>query len=519
MLASMRTTASSIFMKVLMMLLVVSFAVWGVGDIVRGGSNAKLVTVGDEGVSYQEYARALRNAQRALEAQNIKLPPQTLENVVLQRLVEERVVKQRLEDAGLEVNQKLLASHLRRAPAFHDLTGKFDPALFTATLQQRQVTEGIFLDELAGDIRAKTFRASLGTEEITPPIALAELVNEAGTEKRDAVLFTIPASSVKVAAPDEAALKEYYDANKGLLYLSPERRTLEFVTFSAKDVASVADKKVTEEDVADRVASDPEHYKDEKLARDELRAEASESVIDDITIAIEDALAAGESMGEAVAKAGLNAQSRVLADVTAEGGNPKDSEVVAKGFSMIEGETSSIETTADGSYYLVSVQSVTEAEPKPFESVKADVAKRAAARARNKALREKANELSAALSEKSDWQAVAKEFGVSGRPISKLQRGANGGVNPALNEAIFEREVGEVAGPLVKDDSAQIALVTATHYEQKKAAPDAKTREALAKDLREETLGNYYAIMMEEYPVRINQGMMEQIRTQEGDGA
>lgn len=527
MLASMRTTASSLFMKALMMLLVLSFAVWGVGDIVRSGNNGHLVKVGNEVVTYPEYARAMNNTSRMLQEMGMtSMPQDALQKQVIERLVEEKIVQQRMEAAGLEVNRPLLVKHLKTAPALKNEKGEFDPAKFELLLQNKQTNEAGFLSELGTDLRAQVFSASLSTDGLMPPAAVAQLYASVENEKRDAVLFTIPASAAKAEPVDEAGMKSYYEANKGLLYMSPERRTLEYVTFSVKDVAARAEKDVTPEAVADRVASDPELYEGaegEQKAREELLTEAQETVTDTITVAIEDALAAGNTMGEAIAAAGLSAQSRVLRDVSADDlakeKDPLIANVAEKGFGMVEGETSDIATTTDGAYFMVSAQSVTEAEPKPFDDVKADVAKRATARAQGKALKAQADKLATALRGTKDWQKVASEFGAQNRTVSDLQRGDKK-VPEALNEAIFERAVGEVAGPLLQENGAELALITASRFEKPAAnATDAKTREAMGPQLQKELLSTYYNRLVQEYPVHVNESMMQQINAQNGDGA
>ena len=527
MLASMRNTASSIFMKALMMLLVLSFAVWGVGDVVRTGNNAHLATVGGESVTYPEFARAMNTTRRMLQDMGAKnIPESAIQQQVLQRLVEEKIVQQRLEQAGLQVNRALLAKHLRQAPTLQNEKGEFDAEQFNLLLQSKQVNEDIFLGELATDLRAQTFAASLGLDGLTPPESVAKLYASVQNETRDAVLFTLPSRTIKVEPVDTEGLKTYYETNKDLLYLNPEQRTLEYVTFSAQDVAQRAKNDVTAEAVAERVASDPELYsgsEGEKKARTELLSEAQESVTDSITVAIEDALAAGDTMGEAVAAAGLSAQSRVLRDVTKDELAAKNDALIAsvaeKGFGLLEGETSEISTTADGAYFMVSVPSITAAQAKPYDEVKADVAKRANARALNKALRAQAEKFAAALKDTKDWQAVAREFGATARPASNLKPGTETPAPAALNEAIFQREVGEVAGPLVQDSGAQLALVTAARFASAPAGDDAKLRATLGERLQKELLGSYYGTLVRQYPVRVNEAMMQQINAQNGDGA
>lgn len=524
MLSTMRTTANSIFMKALMVLLVISFGVWGVGDILRSRGTGDLVRVGDQRVNYAEFARASSETERMMQAMGLNnIPKEALQQQVLRRLVEEKIVDQRLRDAGLEVNDALLIDRLKQAQQFHDVKGNFDPKLFKAAIAQRNMNEAMFLDELRADLRASLFSESLSTEGMHPPEAVAALYAQAAGERRSAVVISIPASAVEVKTPSASAAKSYYEQNKELLYLQPEKRTLQYVTFSAKDLETLAEKQVTPEVVADRVASDPEHYKDEQIARDELKNEAMEQAADTVSIAVEDALAAGDNMDKAVAKAGLNAPAKTLADLTADAPakDPLLQAVIAKGFGMEQGDTSGLETSAEGQYYLVNVQKVTAAEPKPYAAVEADVKQRVALRARNRALRAKAEDIKTALEKSKDWRVTVKSFGVVGREVADIARPENGaaaknGLNPALAEAVFQHEVDGVAGPLLQADKAELAKVTGITVVKTTAGPDAKLAETLSKDTQQEVLENYYRTLTKRYPVTLNQKMMQQIQGQDG---
>lgn len=527
MLDSMRTTANSIFMKALMLLLVVSFAVWGVGDILRSSNNGHLVKVGDETITYPAYARAVRNTQAMMEAMGLKnVDPNMIEDQALRGLVEEKLVYLRLKDAGLEVDQPLLARELRGMQQFHDVRGAFDPATFKATLAARNMSEAAFLEEMKADLRSQIFTATIAANDLQTPPSLARLYATSMAEKRDAILVNIPAANVAFNAPDEAALKAYYEGNKDVLYLAPEKRTLEYVTFSSKDLESMVARQITDEALKERYETEaPEgSFEDNKIALAEaLKAELIETAASDITIQVEDALAAGESMGAAIAKAGLKAQSRQLKDVTAQTA-PADAlaaEVAAQGFSMEEGETSSVMTTQNGTYYMVSVRSITPSAPLPYEQVAAKVKERATASARSKAVRERASKIQAAL-EADDWQAQLKELGATGRSVTGIRRGEAGptsGMPPLLVEAVFEHEVGGIAGPMTQPNGdALVAKVTAITLPQTTPAPDAKMVDALDAEWPRDVLAALYRDLTGRYPVRVNQPMLERIRAG-NDGA
>jgi peptidyl-prolyl cis-trans isomerase D len=520
MLSSMRTTAHSFVMKLLMLLLVVSFAAWGVGDILRGGGASYLVKVGGERVNYPEFARGLNNTERMMESMGFgNIPRGTLNAQVLRRLVEEKMIQQRLKESGLAVNDALLASRLKSASAFKGITGRFDPEIFKAALAQQQIPENVFLDDLRTDIRASLFTASLDTSDITPPVALAKLKAAADAERREAVLVTIPAYSVKFDAPSEADIEGYYEANKELLYMQPEKRTLHYVTFTQESLSQLAEANITPEMVSERVSEDPERFKTdgEQAARAELKSEQMETVADDVTMKVEDALAAGSTMQDAVKKAGISANERTLADINpaaAETTDPVVKAVTTRGFALDEGETSNLETTENGLYYMVTASEVIPASPKPLDNVLADVKKRASDRARSKALRQKADEVNAALAKSDDWQEALKPLGVNGRVVSNISRGKDSAIDATLAEAVFQHKVGEIAGPLLQKDQAQLAKVIAIRFAEP-AAPQTVS-DAEKQNLQQEVFASYYTALAKRYPVEVNEKMLNQIQAQEG---
>lgn len=539
MLASMRTTAHSIFMKILMVLLVISFAVWGVGDIVRSGNNSYLVKIDDERVTYQEFVQAVNETERMMQQNGINnVDRRLIENQVLRRLVEEKFVKLALRDAGLDVNQQLLAKRVREAQVFHDVRGKFDPETFRSMLAQRNQTETAFLDDLKTEVRASVFVNSLSTEGMAAPLAMASLTQASQNERRDALILTIPASRVEFTAPDEEALRDYYDANASMLYLQPETRTLEYVSFSADALAKQVEAGISDDDIRQRFEDEQDRFVDEdgnskKLEdvaadiRTELKTERTETAAADLTVEVEDALAAGKSMGEAVADAGIATSSKLLNDVKADQyTESKDAllnAVTNTGYMLEEGETSSLEVADNGAYYMVTVKAINAAAPKAFEAVQADVKQRATLRARAKALRAKADEVKAALEKDGVMEKVAKEFGFTVRSVSNIARRSDGKaqpIGPSLADALFEYEVGGIAGPLVEADKAELAQVKAIRFLPIDAKATSVLAQGLAQAVQQEVLMGYYGDLTRRYKVTMNEKLLEQIQAQQqGEGA
>jgi peptidyl-prolyl cis-trans isomerase D len=524
MLASMRTTASSIFMKAVMLLLVVAFAVWGVGDVVRSGNSGHVAKVGSESISANDYLRAASNLERMMQALGMgNVDRGMVAQQALRRLVEERMIEQRLSDAGFAVGTAQLAQQLRTAQAFHDVRGKFDPALFKATLAQRQISEAQLLSETATELRTNFFTQSLDLESITVPEPVAALYAASAAELRTAVLVTVPPASTPPA--DDKALQEYYDVNKELLYMQPQTRTLEFASFNRRALDALVEKQLTDEALQARYESDgsEKSFEESKAAlRETLRSELADSTTSELSMQVEDNLAAGDSLGEAMKKAGLSASIATLSDVPAEGGKtPLEKAVIAQGYQLQEGESSNLQTSEDGQYFIVTARAVHEAAAKPLASVKADVIKRVAARDQAKATRERANAVKALL-EGDDWEAALKKEGIATRSVAGIRRaelGGNAQVPAALNEAIFQHEVGGVAGPQVEENgSAVLARVSAITLPTATVKADPKLAAALSRQWQGEISQSYLRDLSARYPVRLNEPMLRQLMG-EGDGA
>lgn len=485
MLDSMRGLAKSFVAKGLMLLLVLSFALWGVGDMLRNHGNGYLVKVGDSTITPQQFMNEQQSMQRAMEQMGVRgIDPRALSQQVLQRMIQQRLIAQWQHDTGLVVNEQTLANEVAQNAEFKGLNGKFDKTMFAQSLQMRQMNEAMYRRQLAEELGGKAMLSGIDSSDIDAPKSVVAMGVAAGTQTRDAVLITVPALSNSEVS--EADIQSYYDQHKSN-YAEPERRTLEYVTLD--------------------------------------KPKQGQS-IDDLSMQIEDALAGGSSIGEAVASAGLEAKSKMLTDVTKDQfANSRDaltSAVVAQGFEVEEGESSSLMTAANGQYFLVSVKSVTPEAPKKLELVKAEVRDAVAKENARSETRARVQALKKALGNGITWQEAAKEAKATGREVRNINRpvvGTDGKVKevgtvpPLLQEAIFEHGVGSVAGPMVRDNGEQVvAVVTAIHHTPAIKGGNSEAAEAEYRtQLGNAVMSGMFGALAERYKVDINMPLLAQL--------
>ena len=142
MLDLLRRQTGSWIVKAFLGVLILSFAVWGIGDIFRGPSDATVATVGDVEITRSQFGDAYR---RELDRLNRRLGRQLdadqarqlgVENLTLQRMINRALFDQVASGYGLTVSDGDLAADIRSDPAFRGELGRFDPLYYRDVLRQ-----------------------------------------------------------------------------------------------------------------------------------------------------------------------------------------------------------------------------------------------------------------------------------------------------------------------------------------------------------------------------------------------
>ena len=235
MMNTLRESAHGIFAKILLGMLVLSFGIWGIGDIFRGGNGASNVaTVGDNVISLPEYQYELRNRQEMLRQRlgaqyNADLFRQLgLPLMVREEMINKLLILNEVKRLGIELSDQDIATIISKNPGFLDKDGNFDKSIYQGALKSHNMSEQRYVKNLRSDWGAKLLVESL-TNSVTAPGVLAQALYRIQEEKREIGLMTLPLSSVKdSAAPKEEAIKAYYDAHVKF-FMHPEYRDISYV--------------------------------------------------------------------------------------------------------------------------------------------------------------------------------------------------------------------------------------------------------------------------------------------------
>lgn len=313
MLDQLRQGAQSWVSKLLMLLLVLSFAVWGIGGF-QGYGAGTVATVGDTEVGVQEFARLYDRAQRNARQTGQPVDP----NQVLSAVLMNAALDDAASDYGLGVSDDKVADEIARNEAFQNPDGSFDRERFAYLINNAGFNHDDFINDLKRDLVrgqvAETVNAGL---QVPQPLvaALYRLQNE----ERTIAYFAVDASAIEaVTTPGEGELQTYLDENKGR-FRAPEYRKLAVLTLDPQAIADPA--AVTEEEVAaDYERRKPSLTQAERRRIEQLRfptAEAAEAAMKRIEggEAFTDAAAAS---GVEITDLGVKAKAEVLDPAVAE---------------------------------------------------------------------------------------------------------------------------------------------------------------------------------------------------------
>ncbi len=256
MLQAIRSKAGSFVVKALFGLLILTFGIWGIGDIFRNHSTDTVVaTVGDHSIGADELQIAMRRALEQLsarfggaidmqQAKQLGLPDQTLNQLVERSLVDQEVARLKLD-----VSDDLIRSVIIGNPSFKGTDGHFNRALFEATLAANHLTEDQYVALLRRDIpRNDLLQAATGGG--VAPQSTVDLLYQYRNEKRTADIVSLPNAAVTdVGQPSDAELQSFYDSHKDS-FRALEYRGFTLASLTPADIAKdieIPEAKVKEE--------------------------------------------------------------------------------------------------------------------------------------------------------------------------------------------------------------------------------------------------------------------------------
>ncbi|WP_440891978.1 peptidylprolyl isomerase [Aeromonas dhakensis] len=256
MLDKLREGAQGKVAKVILGLIILSFALAGVGSYLNGPARTAPATVNGTDITAAALENAYRNERARMESQmgesfnQLAANPDYMKQFrrgVLDRLIDQALFDSKARELGLRVSDEQIKQAIVAMPEFAE-EGKFNNDRYLQLIRRAGMTPEMFRDSLRQDmVRQQLMGALLGTE-----FALkgeAEQLDKLYNQTRDLRLVRLAASAYlgDVKVSDEE-VEQYYKANSNR-FMNDEQVKVDYLLLDAATLGK--DVKVSEQDAQD----------------------------------------------------------------------------------------------------------------------------------------------------------------------------------------------------------------------------------------------------------------------------
>ena len=252
MLEFLRRGAQTWVVKGLLVLLVLSFGVWGVSTSLVTGTTDAVVTVGDVKVSPSDfrlaYERQLAQLSRQFGTRLTRDQAKAfgVEAQVYSQLVAGATLDQLSENMNLGLSQDRLASLISEDPAFKGVNGQFDRATFSSVLRNAGLREQDYINNRS-QVAVRSQIVEALSDGYVPPKVLGDALRQYRNQTRTIDYLLLSNANVDpVKAPSDEVLQPWFETRKAE-YRAPEFRKISYVKLEPTDIADPAS--VTEDEL------------------------------------------------------------------------------------------------------------------------------------------------------------------------------------------------------------------------------------------------------------------------------
>jgi len=480
---------------VIVILISIPFALWGINEYLSPASNVAVAIVNGTDVSINEFQRTYQRQRAQLQSllggnfDINQLDDDRLREEALRQLINDEVVLQSALANGMRIGDQQLALSIQGQDLFRR-DGVFSEDLYQQWLRTQGFSPGGFENDLKRSMLAEQLVAGLATSAIVTDHEVEQAVR-LQRQKRVIDTLTVPVAGFADLQIDEAAILAHYQANQ-VDYVSPEQLMLEYIEVSRDAIA--ADIEVDEEELRaayDRRKADfqtPEQRDASHIlltledGADEATVAAARERLDDLKSQIDSgasfaelARAHSEDPGSARQGGSLGAISRGVMDAAFE-------DTV---FTLGLGEVSGPVRSAFG-LHLIKVDAITASKVPEFDEVRDEMR---VAYQNDKAERAFVDQVETmtilAFENPDSLEAVGDALGLAPNVSDWIspQASANSGIgrHPAVLAAAFNPDVSQDGfnSDVIELDPSRVIVLRVAELRPSKQQPLEDVREAI----------------------------------------
>ena len=238
MLSTIRDRATGWIAGVIIGLLVISFAFWGVSFYSGQSGGINVALVNDTEISFRSFQRSfaqLRKQMQSILGDSLSLDEEELiKNQTIEKLIESELINQLIIDSKLNITNEKLVDSIKSIEVFRDDAG-FDRAKYERAISSIGMPTTVFEAQLRMDLLSEQLQAGFSE---TIFILDSELENALRLESQSRnityAILGLPSfiESGEISEPD---IESYYQANPNL-FTSKEQVKIEYLELSVNEL-------------------------------------------------------------------------------------------------------------------------------------------------------------------------------------------------------------------------------------------------------------------------------------------
>lgn len=237
--------------QIVLALIILPFAFWGVDSYRKSGGAAPLATVNGEKIGQQEFDNALnQQQQRFREMAGSNFDPALFDNPeikfsVLDSLVTQHLMGMEASKAGLSLTNEQIGQIIVNIGAFQK-EGKFDRQRYEAVLREKGKTPASFDAEIRQAVLVQQLTEGYTQNGYAADIVAENLIHLNEQQRVVAVANLDADAFMKQVKLSDSAISDYYSKNAQEFQM-PERVKVEYVVLSADSLlpqVTVSDEEV-----------------------------------------------------------------------------------------------------------------------------------------------------------------------------------------------------------------------------------------------------------------------------------
>lgn len=251
MMERMREGANSIWVKIILGLIILSFVFAGVGSYLAGSGNQFAAKVDGQEISQREFEMAYQNERNRMQSQlgdyfsTLMGDPayvQQFRRNVLDRMVNDLLIQQRAEELGMRISDTQVRQTILSMPEFQR-DGAFDNEQYNMLLRRAGMTPDMFAESMRTDLLRQQFLIAIQGSDFALSNELTALT-KLEQQQRDIRTLTLNVAEFtkNVDISDDEA-KAFYEQNPQM-YMRPDQVKAAYIELSGdnlKNTLTVSD--------------------------------------------------------------------------------------------------------------------------------------------------------------------------------------------------------------------------------------------------------------------------------------